>query len=870
MRESIGDIGHVFVLVSFVTSIVGCISYFLSSSNELESDKTSWLYFGRAIFATHVLSVIGVIFSLFFIIYNHYYEYHYAWDHSSNDLPVYYMISCFWEGQEGSFLLWIFWHTVIGSIFFFSKSKWESEVFTVIMSVQVFLTSMIVGTAFGDFRIGSSPFIMLSDVMQNAPIYAQNPNYIPDDGTGLNALLQNYWMVIHPPTLFLGFALTIIPFALAVASLWKKDFTSWMKPALPWLVINAAILGTGIMMGAYWAYETLNFGGYWNWDPVENAVYIPWLFIVAAIHTMLLFNKHKTVLKTTYFLVIASFVLVVYASFLTRSGILGDTSVHSFTDLGLTFQLASFLITYFIFGIFIYQFRKKEIPGSTNEIKSNNIEFWILFAVIILGLTAFQVWFGTSIPVINKVLGSNIAPPTNQIKFYSQFQIWGGIALAVVGGMGQFLYWQRRDEETLKALSKKFFLIVLVLVVCSTILIVWYSSTSGYFELAVQKIQDTSGQNSSLFRLALSIFSYILLLAFSLFSLLSAGSIIKNLFKADSKSKIGGAITHSGIALMLIGILFSSGYDKIVSINRTGFRISQNASEEFNAENIGLKRHRTVAMGKYALTYQGRRRESRDIDRYIKFEEFYRGKDINHAVAREDIKVDGKTVVAIGDTFDISPDNFYYEITYRDPDGDEFTLHPRAQINPQMGGLLASPDVKSLITKDLYTHVSSVVDPNDEKTWSDTTFKTLALKDTFFINDFVASFDTVERVENLPWFEFDKEAIVLQATISVMSPRGERFHIKPLLYLRHGDVTNPIPLSDESEDVGARVFFAFSGDFKEGMPLFKVGFSTTPLDYVVLKVVEKPLINLLWLGTLVAIIGFMISFFRRYKELKSA
>ena len=109
--------------------------------------------------------------------------------------------------------------------------------------------------------------------------------------TGLNQLLQNYWMVIHPPILFLGFASTIVPFAYAVAGLWKKDYSSWTKQVMPWALFSAAILGLGIMMGARWAYESLNFGGYWAWDPVENASMVPWLVLVAGIHTMLIYNS---------------------------------------------------------------------------------------------------------------------------------------------------------------------------------------------------------------------------------------------------------------------------------------------------------------------------------------------------------------------------------------------------------------------------------------------------------------------------------------------------------------------------------------------------------------------------------------------------
>ena len=121
------------------------------------------------------------------------------------------------------------------------------------------------------------------------------------DGNGLNQTLQNYWMVIHPPILFLGFASTIVPFAYAVAGLWTKNYGGWIKSSLPWSLFSAAILGLGIMMGARWAYESLSFGGYWAWDPVENASLVPWLVLIAGVHTQLIYNSTGRALRPTFF-----------------------------------------------------------------------------------------------------------------------------------------------------------------------------------------------------------------------------------------------------------------------------------------------------------------------------------------------------------------------------------------------------------------------------------------------------------------------------------------------------------------------------------------------------------------------------------------
>ncbi len=275
-------------------------------------------------------------------------------------------------------------------------------------------------------KIGSSPFILLRDAMRDAPIFAAQPEFVPKDGNGLNPLLQNYWMVIHPPTLFLGFASTLVPFSFCIAGLWLKKYRDWVRPALPWALFSGAILGLGILMGGYWAYETLNFGGYWNWDPVENAVYVPWLILIASIHTMITYKNSETALKASIVLVIAVFVLILYSTFLTRSGVLGDASVHSFTDLGLSGQLLIYLFFFTAVAVVLSILRWKEIPSTEKEASVYSREFWIFIGALTLSLMSFQVLIPTSIPVWNKIVGlfggtSNMAPPAEQITFYSNF-----------------------------------------------------------------------------------------------------------------------------------------------------------------------------------------------------------------------------------------------------------------------------------------------------------------------------------------------------------------------------------------------------------------------------------------------------------------
>ncbi len=357
----IGNAGRFFVVLSLVASFLGVATYFKAAESKDEPGEKSWKRIARISFITHAVSVFAIFFTLFYIIHSHYFEYAYAWEHSSIALPVYYMISCFWEGQEGSFLLWMFWHAILGVILLFSAGKWESRVMAIVCLAQVVLSTMILGVEIGPwFTLGSSPFELLriaKPELLDIPILATvgKANYLSviQDGTGLNPLLQNYWMVIHPPTLFLGFASSIVPFAFVIGALWKREYDSWIRPALPWTLFCVMILGAGIIMGGFWAYESLSFGGYWAWDPVENASLIPWIIIIAAVHVMHIHKSTGNSLLLASLLAMSCFILVLYATFLTRSGVLNGTSVHAFTDLGLAGQLMVFLFMFMLIPVMV-------------------------------------------------------------------------------------------------------------------------------------------------------------------------------------------------------------------------------------------------------------------------------------------------------------------------------------------------------------------------------------------------------------------------------------------------------------------------------------------------------------------------------------
>ncbi|MBX0333446.1 cytochrome c biogenesis protein CcsA [Pontibacter sp. HSC-14F20] len=840
----IGDFGHASVIVAFVAAIVASYAYFMAARQKTEeSGDTSWRKLARAAFYVHSIAVVAIIFSLFNIIYEHRYEYYYAWSHSSNHLPVHYMISCFWEGQEGSFLLWMFWHVALGVVLMNAGKKnkqWEAPVMAIFSFVQIFISSMILGVVIGDFKLGSSPFILMRDFMADAPVFAMDPNFRPADGTGLNPLLQNYWMVIHPPTLFLGYAASLVPFAFAIAGLWKGKFSEWIRPALPWSHFAAVSLGIGIMMGAYWAYETLNFGGYWNWDPVENAVYIPWLVLVGGIHTMIAYRRSKQGLRATFILVITSFVLILYATFLTRSGILGNASVHSFTDLGLSGQLFTYMMVFTVLAIGLLVYNWKKIPTTEKELSTYSAEFWVFIGAAVLCLAAFQVLVTTSIPVYNSFLGfigieSNAALPADQIEHYTKFQLWAGVAIAILTGIGQLLWWKKANKKSFKdAITMP---LMLTLLFASLVIIL-----SNKFDIFTFKLDNPV---------------YILLFVVSLFAVFANFSIILGLLQKKITLS-GGAVAHIGIALMLIGILFSSGYSNIISQNNSGLLYSREFPDEINRDNVLLWRNTPVQMDRFKVSYHGQFQEVKGVPGYVNKELLYQTDDMYVAIARGNIQVKDKVYYQTGDTLDlISPENTYYEVSY-ESEKENFVLYPRAQVNPNMG-LLASPDIKHFAGKDLYTHVSTVPDPNEEKDWGELQEYEVSAGDTIVINDYIAIFNGIEQIEQVPGVKLAEGDVAVQAAMKIMGER-KNYHAHPVLMIKD-QMMGRVP--EIIEDLGIRITFL---NIDTENHRFKIGVNVTQKDYIILKAMEKPFVNILWIGTIIMSIGFVMAIMRRNKE----
>lgn len=432
--------GSFALYLSLFAGLLSILSYIQSANGnkkKLSNGRIGLYVSALAIFLASVLLMADIL--------QHNFENAYVWSYSSRDLSLGLLMSTFWAGQEGSFLFWTFCSAVL-SLFLLSytkERKLEAHVLPIFMAIQTFLVILL---------IAKSPFKSIFEQFPGELAAGQ----LPTDGRGLNPLLQNFWMVIHPPVLFVGFAASAIPFSFAVAALWRKEYHAWLTSAFPWVLFSGLSLGAGLMLGAYWAYGVLGWGGYWGWDPVENSSLIPWIISMALLHTMLAQARTKNLVRTNFIFAILSFVLVIYSTFLTRSGILGDSSVHSFTDPGTIVYglLLMFLLSSFILGFGFMFLRRKELRAIAQPMHWLTREFALSLGSFVLLGSAVIVFFGTSLPIFS----------TTQVdpSFYNKMHVPIAIIMTLLIGYSLLVRWEQEDGMFLKEKSWKSLLGALV------------------------------------------------------------------------------------------------------------------------------------------------------------------------------------------------------------------------------------------------------------------------------------------------------------------------------------------------------------------------------------------------------------------------
>jgi cytochrome c-type biogenesis protein CcmF len=563
-------IGSIILTLALAFSTISMIMFFLNYRGYKNT-----LNYGRIAYHGMAVLVIAASVYLWYAILTHQYQYNYIYSYSNNDLRnlgVFQLLSSFWGGQEGSFMLWLLLTAIVGIILqsYTSKrgdleprvmavftlattfllvmvSPWFKNPFEYIWVTPVFVKIEHINSQFFNLpfiqqffftdQSSNQAFIQVSSEL--AGLLSQAGVSMNDfiiDGRGLNPQLLNFWMQIHPPILFTGFSMATVPFAFAIAALMKNDYKDWVKQAFPWMLAGMGVLGLGIMLGGYWAYEMLGWGGYWAWDPVENSSLIPWLVGVAGIHTLLVQKKTQAkggigkYAKTNLMLCVLTYVFVLYSTFLTRSGVLGDASVHSFVDPGMIIYLflLLFIGTFTLLGFGMIAFRWKTLNENIKDDESIlSRELALFTAMIVLIASAIIVLVGTSAPIFGKAVDT---------YFYNEMHLPLAIIIMFLNGISLLIKWQKSDANEL--IKKSTY--AAVGAVLFTILLVIF------------------GEVRDIMIIILSLTT-----AFSLFVNVDiAIKIVKGNFKM-----LGAYVAHIGIALFILGVIGSAVYSEEVTVD---------------------------------------------------------------------------------------------------------------------------------------------------------------------------------------------------------------------------------------------------------------------------------------------------------------
>ncbi len=438
------DVGYIALLVAMVVAIYGLIASLVGGYRRDDLLARS----GRnALYATAGLVILATL-ALWYLLITNDFSIDYVASHSERALPLFYRFSSLWGGQDGSLLFWGFMLAIYSAIMI--AFIWRKEprrgpfIVATLLFVQIFFLAINIFAANPFERLWVLPDGTTTGAMFRPEGAAL---FIPADGTGLNPLLQNYWMVAHPIFLYLGYVGLTLPMAWAVGSLLSRQLDdSWVKSVRIWTMIPWIFLSIGILMGSQWAYIELGWGGFWAWDPVENASFIPWLTATAFIHSIIIQHQRGMLKVWNVVLAFISFWLVIIGTFITRSGIIDSVHAFALSDVGPLFL--SFIVATFLGFLALVWWRLPDLQSATELDSMLSRESAFLFVNVLFIVAAFVTLFGTIFPIISEaVTGDKIAvgPPWFD-------KVDGPIFLAILFLMavGPLLGWRRTSPQMLK------------------------------------------------------------------------------------------------------------------------------------------------------------------------------------------------------------------------------------------------------------------------------------------------------------------------------------------------------------------------------------------------------------------------------------
>lgn len=769
-------VGSILVKLAFAgTLIAGSLYYSTHRTGEQQ-----YLAWARYAYQGAVLCIMSFAALLLYFILTHQFQYTYVWNYSSTDLPTPLLVSTFYAGQEGSFSLWALYTSILGVFLmgYTHRRGYEAEVMAVWTLILSFLLLMLVV---------KNPFAMIwdsfpKDLIHTGPIPIGTENFrwldkakgiwaqIPVEGRGLNPLLQNYWMVIHPQILFTGFTSMAVPYAFAVAGLMKRDYQNWVRIAKPWTVFGAAALGTGIILGGYWAYETLGWGGYWGWDPVENSSLIPWLVNIASVHTIMAQLRSGTFVRTNFVLSMFCFIMVLYSTFLTRSGVLGDTSVHSFVDPGMEayWILLSVIFVFAVLGGTLLARRWRKMPRIPVEHTIYSREFALFLGAFAVIFAAFFITIGTSSPIITQIIKGRKA--AIETAYYVKTTLPIGIAVALLMGIGQLLWWKTSNARS--------FFKSMIYPLASTMIFTGVLIALGMRDIPVMIFTFSS--------------------AFALFVNILVGYRI---FIGNPRYA-GGAIAHVGLAMLFLGFVASARYD--------------------DKQTVSLEEGKTVdVLQGYKLTYEGN--QQIDAERY----------------------------------------GFHVAVDHGD---EHYIVTPVMRFSSFTQSMMRHPDILNMLTKDFYVSPLSVETP-DQNGGQAVLFNKGETKDLNGASVTFVDFDFSDAQKgNMVsgqgfrigvWLEVAKEGRNERIELFMKNDGGTISFIPAKSAVSGGEYSISKLHPNREDKSKSKVEIAVNDPAAGASP---------KTETLVIEASVKPYINLVWMGTITLLVGFVVTIVRRVHE----
>lgn len=793
-------IGSIVLTLALASSVIAMVMFYLNFRG-----YTNTLNYGRIAYHTMTMLVITASTILWYLLLTHQYQYHYVFSYSNNSLNTGFLVSSFWGGQEGSFMLWLLLTSIVGVVLQSYSSKrgdleprvmavftlattfllimvspWFKNPFEFIWATPVFIDAKSISAQFLNAPLmqnfiftdpnSQTTFVKMSEDLYNvlsASGIAVNDVVI--NGKGLNPQLLNFWMQIHPPTLFTGFSMATVPFAFAMAAMMKNDYRDWVRQAFPWVLAGTGILGLGIMMGGYWAYEMLGWGGYWAWDPVENSSLIPFLVGTASIHTLLVQRKSQAkggigrYARTNIILSLMTYVLVLYSTFLTRSGILGDASVHSFVDPGMLVYLflVIFIGSFMLLGFGMLLFRWKYL-GEHVQIEEGLLsrELALFTSAVVLCASATIVLVGTSAPIWGSAVDT---------FFYNEMHVPIAIIIGLLNGLSLLIKWKdTKSQEILKksALSAGGAILFTILVV------------------ALGAVND------------LMMIVLTLTTAFALFvNLEIAIKIVKGNMKM-----LGAYVAHIGIALFILGVIGSASFSEEVDVD--------------------LVKNETKSAFGFDMTFTG----YSPIENNTKY------------------------------AFNINLKN----------GSSDYSVAPVMYISDFNNGLMREPDILSLLTKDIYISPLGYDEGKGENSEGQSLSFELGSQSNFddatilyqsFIKPDMSAMTTGGSIKMGAVITVQKDGKTYTDSTVMQGTTGNFDFIAA----QFNDANLKVQVQKIDPTTKQAVFIVSN-------IVNKTQVTTQPKEVLTVTASIKPFISFVWIGVLVMFIGFFVSVARRLKE----